>query len=195
MMMTRSSSRILLSLTAALWLVGAAAPAQAQSFVAPFIGFDFGGDAQCPQITDCEDKTLNGGLALGHMGAIFGFEEEFAYAKDFFGKTPDYSSSVLTVMSSAMLTPRLRPIRPYFLVGMGLIKTNVDFNADSLLTNHNNSLGWNIGGGVMIGTKHVAVRGDVRFFHALMGPDILGFTIADNKLDFGRACAGLVFGF
>jgi hypothetical protein len=194
-MMTRSSSRILLSLTAALWLVGAAAPAQAQSFVAPFIGFDFGGDAQCPQITDCEDKTLNGGLALGHMGAIFGFEEEFAYAKDFFGKTPDYSSSVLTVMSSAMLTPRLRPIRPYFLVGMGLIKTNVDFNADSLLTNHNNSLGWNIGGGVMIGTKHVAVRGDVRFFHAFQGLDILGFTIADNKLDFGRASAGLVFGF
>src|SRR5690349_12785404 len=100
MMNTRSSSSstIVRLAAVALLLLGSAAPAHAQSFVAPFIGFDFSGDAKCPQITDCQDKTLNGGLALGHMGAIFGFEEEFAYAKDFFGSSPDYSSSVLTVM-------------------------------------------------------------------------------------------------
>jgi hypothetical protein len=194
--MKQSSYRVLLFAVTAI-LFGSAAPARAQGFIAPFVGYNFGGDAKCPEITQCEDKAINGGIALGHMGPLFGFEEEFGYANDFFGNAPGFSSSVLTVMSSVMITPQLRPIRPYFLVGMGLIKTDVELNATSLLSNSHNSWGWDIGGGVMIGSKHVAVRGDIRFFHSFQDVEVpsLGITLPDTKLDFGRASAGLVIGF
>ena len=175
-------------------LLGSAQQARAQGFIAPFAGFNFGGDAQCPEITDCEDKRLNGGIALGRMGPIFGFEEEFAYTRDFFGSAPGLSSSVLTVMSSLMITPQLRPIRPYFAVGVGLIRTNVELNAASLLGGGQNSFGWNIGGGLIIGSKHVGLRGDIRFLHAFDDLELLGIPLSDTDLDFGRASVGLYLG-
>lgn len=42
---------------------------------------------------------LNVGVAVGALGSVIGFEEEVAYAKDFFGKAPGLSSSVLTLMT------------------------------------------------------------------------------------------------
>lgn len=90
---------------------GLSTAARAQSFVSPLIGFDFGGDASCPNITDCTDKKLNAGVALGAMGTFFGAEEEFAYAKNFFGDAPGLSSSVLAVMSNVMLVPNIGPVR------------------------------------------------------------------------------------
>src|SRR6202035_4247758 len=85
--------------------LGLANEARAQGFISPFIGYDFGGDATCPQITNCQDNKLNYGVALGSMGSILGFEEELAYAKDFFGNAPGLSSSVLTLMSNIMVVP------------------------------------------------------------------------------------------
>src|SRR6478752_7198056 len=112
----------------ALMLVGRAAPVRAEGFVSPFVGYNFGGDSGCPQISNCDDKRLNAGVAIGALGSIFGFEEEFGYAKDFFGSAPNLDSSVLTVMSNLMLVPNLGPVRPYALVGLGLVKTHVSFN-------------------------------------------------------------------
>src|SRR5438477_7876558 len=95
--------------------------ARAEGFISPLIGFNFGGDAACPAVQGCEDKRMNFGVALGATGNIFGFEEEFGYARDFFGSAPTLKSSVLTVMSSVMLAPKIGPVRPYFLTGVGLI--------------------------------------------------------------------------
>ena len=172
-----------------------AAPARAQQgFISPLIGYNFGGDAACPTIDNCQDKRLNVGASVGVMGNLLGFEEEFAYAKDFFGTAPNLSSSVLTVMSNAMIVPKLGPVRPYLLAGLGLIKTHVEFTPASVLTADNNNLGWNVGGGLMVAVvPHVAVRGDIRYFHSFQDADVLGLTIKNAKLDFGRAAAGLVF--
>ena len=168
----------------------------ADSFVNPFVGFNFGGDAGCPSISNCEDKKLNAGVSLGTMGALFGFEEEFAYAKNFFGDAPGLDSSVLTVMSNAMLVPNVGPIRPYALVGLGLIKTHVSLTPSSVLTSDNNSLGWDIGGGVNIFfSNHAGVRGDVRYFHSFQDLNLLGLSLSDTKLDFGRASVGIIFKF
>jgi opacity protein-like surface antigen len=170
--------------------------ARAQGFVSPFIGYDFGGDSSCPQVTGCEDKRLNLGVGLGVMGNVFGFEEEFAYAKDFFGTAPLLSSSVLTVMSNLMIIPNVGPVRPYLTGGLGLIKTHVDLNTlGTVFSADNNNFGWNVGGGVMVlFNKHVGVRGDIRYFHAFqtfeVGPINLG--LAGEKLDFGRASAAFV---
>jgi opacity protein-like surface antigen len=177
-------------------IVGAPTQARAQAFVSPFIGYDFGGDASCPQITNCENKKLNFGVSLGTMGRVLGFEEELAYAKDFFGTAPSLSSNVLTLMSNAMIIPKIGPVRPYALAGLGLIKTHVEFTPSSVLTSNNNNLGWDVGGGVaaFFGT-HAGVRGDIRYFHAFQDLNALGFTLSDTKLDFGRASVGLVLTF
>jgi opacity protein-like surface antigen len=177
-------------------LAGAAPNAQAQGFISPFIGYNFGGDSGCPKISNCQDKRLNAGVGLGVMGSILGFEEEFAYAKNFFGGAPNLSSSVLTVMSNLMIVPAIGPIRPYVLAGVGLIKTHIDFTASSLLTDDNNNFGWDVGGGLMIfPVEHVGVRGDIRYMHAFQDLKVRGFTLGDTKLNFGRASAAVVFRF
>jgi opacity protein-like surface antigen len=174
---------------------GWAGAARAQGYIAPLIGFNFGGDANCPQITGCEQKRLNYGIGLGKMGNVFGFEEEFAYAKDFFGSAPTLNSSVLTVMSNAMFVPNIGPIRPYALVGLGLIKTHVELTPISLLTTDNNNFGWDIGGGVIIGGAHIGVRGDIRYFHSFQDQTIAGFVLSNPQLNFGRASAALMLMF
>ena len=132
----------------ALMLVASSA-ADAQGFISPFIGYNFGGDAGCPEISNCEDKKSNFGVSFGTAG-IIGFEEELAYAKNFFGKTPGASSSVLTLMSNVMVAPRIGPARPYALIGVGLIKSHVEATLGSLASIDNNNFGWDIGGGLML---------------------------------------------
>jgi len=172
-----------------------AAGASAQGFVSPFIGYDFGGDSSCPQVTGCEDKRLNLGLGLGVMNNVVGFEEEFAYAKDFFGTAPQLSSSVLTVMSNLMIVPNVGPVRPYVTGGLGLIKTHVDLNSPgTVFSSDNNNFGWNVGGGVMVlFNGRIGVRGDIRYFHSFQNFDVGPIvSISGEKLDFGRASVGFV---
>jgi opacity protein-like surface antigen len=176
--------------------VMAPAPARAEGFLSPLIGYDFGGDSGCPDITGCENKHLNVGVSVGGVGRVIGTELELAYARNFFGDIPGASSSVLTFMASAMLAPRFGPVQPYALVGLGLVKAHVEFSATSLLDSTSNHFGWDVGGGLNVfPARHVGVRGDVRYFHAFQDLEILGLTLGATKLDFGRAAAGLVFRF
>jgi opacity protein-like surface antigen len=178
-------------------LLGVPGRARAEGFISPLIGFNFGGDAACLSIQGCEDKRLNFGLALGAAGNVFGFEEEFAYARDFFGTAPTLKSSVVTVMSNVMLAPKVGPVRPYFLTGVGLIKTHVDLTIATILTTDDSNFGWDIGGGVMVTVApHVGVRGDIRYFHTFQDLGLMGFSLgANQKLDYGRAAAAVNFTF
>jgi opacity protein-like surface antigen len=170
-------------------------PAAAQGFISPFIGFDYGGDSGCPTATDCEEKHSNLGVAGGKLGAIAGAEVEFAYARDFFGDTPGVDSSVLTLMTNVIVGPRIGVIRPFVLGGVGLIKSEVELTAGSLLDSSNN-FGWNIGGGVMLMFgDHVGVRGDIRKFKSFQDVGLLGFSLSEVKLTYNRASAGLVLAF
>jgi opacity protein-like surface antigen len=169
--------------------------AAAQGFISPFIGFNYGGDSGCPTATNCEDKHSNLGVSGGKLGAIGGGEFEFGYAKNFFGDTPGVDTSVLTLMGNVILGPKFGFVRPFVLGGVGLIKSHVELTAGSLLDSSNN-FGWDIGGGVMIMFgDHVGVRGDLRRFQSFQNQTILGFSLADEKLKFNRATAGLVLGF
>jgi opacity protein-like surface antigen len=170
--------------------------AEAQGFISPLLGYDFGGDSGCPEITGCEEKKLNFGVGLGSLGSVLGGELDLSYAKNFFGDAPGYSSSVLTVMGNILLAPKFGPVRPYGSGGVGLIKSNVDFTPTSLLDSSNNDFGWNIGGGLMIFVgDRIGIRGDIRHFHSFQDLEILGFSLSDTKLDFGRASAALIFKF
>ena len=170
--------------------------AHAQGFISPFIGFDFGGDSGCATASGCEDKNSNIGVAFGTMGRVAGFEAEFGYARDFFGEIPGASSNVLTFMTNLMIAPRIGPVRPYVLGGVGLFKTHVEFDAIGLLETNNNSFGWDFGGGLMVFFgDHIGVRGDLRRFSTFKERSILGFDISNERLGFNRAAAALVLAF
>ena len=179
-----------------LLLAAAPSAAQAQGFISPFVGFDFGGDSGCQTATDCEDKNSNIGVSVGAMGSLIGFEAEIGYARDFFGDTPGVSSNVLTFMSNLMVGPRIGPVRPYVLGGVGVIKTRVELTAPSLLETSNNSFGWDMGGGLMVlFGEHIGVRGDLRWFGTFEDREFLGVDLANEKLNFQRAAAALVLAF
>jgi opacity protein-like surface antigen len=175
------------------FLACTAIEARAQGFFSPFIGYDYGGDSLCANFTGCEQKKLNIGFSFGKLGKAGGFEEEIAWAKDFFGSTPSGSdSNVLTVMSNFMIAPKIGPVRPYGLFGVGLMKAHVDLNPVNVISFSNNMFAWDLGGGLMVlFGDHVGIRGDIRHFHSFQ--DFLGLPIgSDTKLNFGRASAALV---
>jgi opacity protein-like surface antigen len=181
---------------AALFVLGMAPHASAQAYISPFIGYNFGGNSGCPEVSSCEDKRRNLGVAFGSIGSVFGSEAEFSYIDNFFGDIPGTSSHVLTFMGNVMFAPKFGVLQPYGLVGLGLIKTHAEVSLGGLLESDNNHFGWDIGGGV-IGYfgDHFGVRGDLRYFHAFQDLELLGIPIADAKLDFGRLSGGVVFKF
>ena len=170
--------------------------AAAQGYIAPFVGYDFGGDAKCPDISNCEDRKSNLGVAIGKFGPIAGIEEEFAYAKNFFGEAPGLKSNVLTLMTNVMVGPRILIVRPYGVIGARLIKAHMEFTPAGLLDTSNNGFGWNIGGGMIVGGRHIGIRGDIRYFHSFKDLTFAGVSFGgDTKLDYGRATAALFLGF
>jgi opacity protein-like surface antigen len=191
---TRFSQALLLALT--LGLIGASAqPASAQVFLSPIVGYNYGGDSGCPSLTGCEDKNLNIGIAFGNYGTLFGLEEEFAYAKDFYGNTPSYESSVATLMTNFLVSPNMGSVKPYGLIGIGLIKSNVEFGQLNNLTSNLNTIAWDLGGGLAWQmSDRFGVRGDIRFFRAMKDREIFGIQATGSKIEFSRIGAGfLVF--
>jgi len=190
-----SVSTLLLTL---LISISSAAPARAQGFVSPFIGYNFGGDSGCVEITNCEDKNLNWGVGVGALGSIFGGELEFAFIPDFFGESNTQSSSVFTLMGNFMLAPRFGPVQPYGTIGLGLIKSHAELTLSGLVQSDedNNDFGWNVGGGMFIFFgDHFGIRGDIRYFHAFSALEFAGFNLGETKLDYGRFSGALAVKF
>jgi hypothetical protein len=174
--------------------LASAASARADGFISPWIGYNFGGDsANCLALNNCEDKRNNYGVSVGAMGSIFGGEVDFGYAPDFFGKTPSNSNAVLTLMSNLMLIIPAGPIRPYGIVGLGLIRPHGQFNS-SLTDVSQNTLGYDIGGGINIFFLHsLGLRGDVRHMHTFQ--DVTLGVFQSQPLDFWRGSVGVTFRF
>lgn len=188
--------RAVLALAATALVVLSPARAEAQGFISPFIGFDYGGDSGCPTASDCEDKHSNIGVSGGKLAALGGVEVEFNYARNFFGDTPGISANVLTLMTNVIAGPKVGPVRPFVLGGLGLIKTRAEFTGESLFDTSTNNFGWNLGGGLMVMFgDHIGVRGDLRRFKSFGDHGILGFSLSHEKLTFNRATAGLVLAF
>jgi opacity protein-like surface antigen len=196
---TRRGSLIALFVAVFLFAAGARS-AQAQGFISPFYGYNFGGDAGCPEITNCQDKRTDYGVSFGALGNIVGFEAEIGYTSNFFGETAGNTSNVLTFMGNFMLAPKIGPVQPYGLAGIGLIRTTVESVGTS---NDQNQAGWDLGGGLMIFFgEHIGVRGDVRYYHSFQVLDFLNLpslpifgNLGGQKLDYGRAAAAVVFKF
>jgi hypothetical protein len=179
---------------ASLLLFLASAPARADGFIVPFVGYNFGGDSgNCPSLTDCAEKRLNFGVAFGSMGTAVGFEQDISYAKNFFGEEPGADNSVFSAMSNLIIGPGVGPVRPYFVAGVGLIRPHVSSLLGSVTGVGRNSLGYDFGGGLTGMFGPVGIRGDIRHFKTMQSVDFLIFT--GQKLDFWRASGGLMLTF
>ena len=174
------------------------APARADGFITPFIGYNFGGDsANCATLTSCQEKHTNFGLSMGTTGSVVGFELDLAYAKNFFAETPGSESNVFTGMTNLVIGIPTGPVQPYVLGGIGLVRSHVSLNPTQLSA-EKNAFGLDIGGGVnLFLTKGVGIRGDLRHLHTLQDVSVLhlGSIVSGQKLDFNRASVGLTLKF
>ena len=181
---------------AALLVLGTSTQARAQGFISPFIGYNFGGDSGCEEISNCENRSRNLGFAMGTIGSVVGGEFELNFIDNFFGDRTDVSSNVFTFMGNVMFAPKVGAVQPYVLTGLGVMKTHVELTVPGLLEANNNHLAWDIGGGIMgFFTPHFGIRGDLRYFHAFQDLEILGLNIADTKMDYGRVSGAVIFKF
>ena len=183
-----------LAAAAALLLALTPRPARADGFFIPFIGYNYGGDStNCDSLTNCNDHHTNYGVAVGKMGKVFGLEEDFSYASDFFGETPGQNNAVFTLMTNLIAGIGTGHIQPYAVGGVGLMRTKVSLNPVDLGADQN-MVGWDLGFGLGIYfSKSVGIRGDLRKFHSFESFDLL--FLNGQKLDFWRGSVGLALRF
>jgi opacity protein-like surface antigen len=202
----------MLTLTLAGFAV-AAAPSRASAdwLFTPFLGANFGGNANFGDFNDFDDefeRRVDFGASLGWMGnGIAGFEVDFGWSPNFFENTAgtgdfDFGdSNVTTLMANLVVGAPIGGqsgpgIRPYGSAGLGLIRSHVDGGGlfDDL---DSNDLGFNIGGGVHgFFNDNIGIRGDLRYFRSLQDnePDD-EFDLALSDFDFWRATVGVTFRF
>jgi hypothetical protein len=195
-----ASTRVIAAL-AAVVITLAPAPARADGFFIPFLGVNFGGDSGKEFSEAFETNQFNWGASLGWMGGgVFGFEGDFGYSPDFYGKTDAGGSGAFTATANVLLGLPFGGqqgfgVRPYGLVGVGLLSSTSDFGTPEI---DENNVTWSAGGGLMLffGTR-AGLRFDVRYFRTFDDLEILGIPIAQSpgKVDFTRGSLGLVLRF
>ena len=102
----------------------------------------------------------------------------------------------MTLMSNVLIAPKIGPVRPYVLGGIGLIRVTSTTMLANIVVSDSNNVGYDIGGGLMIFLgRHVGIRGDVRGYRSLQDLKVFGLLVPGTKLQFGRAAGGVVFVF
>jgi len=181
-----------------------AAPAQAQWVISPYVGMNVAGDVE-------HGKGGPGG-SVSHLGGRFGFELDFQRYQHFFkdsevspldpaappnctgavGPCTDIDTDAMGFMGNVVVPIHIRGAarwRPYGTAGLGVIRawTNEEGRDQ-------NDFGFNGGGGLMFRLNgRLGLRGDVRYFRALVDEDKRGGVVS-NDYGFWRVTFGLTFG-
>ncbi len=189
--------------TALVAILLAPVPARADTLLIPFFGVNFGGDAGTEFSEAFDTSQFNWGVSFAFMGGgVFGFEGDIGFSPDFYGKTDVGGSNVLTATGNLVLGIPFGGqqgfgVRPYGLVGAGLLKSKSDFGT-GVAEIDENDLTWSAGGGILLffGTR-AGIRFDVRYFKTFDDLEILGIPIAQSpgKIDFTRTSLGFVLRF
>jgi hypothetical protein len=195
-----------LLMISALTLTLLPATASAQNwFFSPFVGANFGGNADFGDFPDDDDeveKRLDFGATLGWNPRVVGWEVDFGWSPNFFEDTAGDAnfefgdSNVTTIMGNLLISaPVGSPFRPYGSAGLGLIRANISSAGGLFNDLATNDLGVNFGGGLAGQfSDAVGIRADLRYFRSLQDAE------ADNDLDlslgsfdFWRGTVGLTF--
>ena len=181
----------------------AAGAARADTLIVPFVGVNFGGDSGSEFLNAADASRFNWGASFAWMGAgVVGVEGDIGYSPDFFGKTDAGGSSVLTFTGNLLLGVPFGGqsgfgIRPYALVGIGMVRPDGDAFAGEEIFGENR-ISWDFGGGLMVFfATHVGIRADVRYFRTFEAVDFLETEAVDGagNLDFTRGSVGFVLRF
>ena len=197
MSLTRS-----LGLTILIGLV-TAAPARADGRLIPFLGANFGGNSGKELASAIDANRIDWGASFAFMsGGVLGLEGDIGQSPDFYGKTSVGKSSVLTATGNFLIGVPIGGqkgfgFRPYFLAGVGVIRSNLDAFGNSSGVD-TNSAAWDIGGGAMfIFSNHVGQRGDLRYFRTFNSVDFgpIDVSVGTSRINFARASGGLILRF
>ena len=177
--------------------------ARADVLLIPFFGVNFGGDSGKEFSEAFDTSQYNWGASIAFMGGgVFGFEGDFGFSPDFYGKTDVGGSNVFTATGNLILGIPFGGqqgfgVRPYGVVGAGMLRSKSDFGTGIAEIDENN-VTWSAGGGVLVffGTS-AGIRFDVRYFRTFDDLEILGVPIAESpgKIDFTRGSLGFVLRF
>ena len=195
-----------LLMISALSLMLLPASAQAQSwFFSPYIGGNFGGNADFgdfPDDDDAVERRMDFGATLGWNPSVVGFEIDLGYSPNFFEDTAgdrnfDFGDSNVTTLMTNLLfsAPLGSPVRPYLSTGLGLMRANVSGGEGLFNDLSTNDLGFNIGAGLNGQfSDSVGIRGDLRYFRSLQDnePDN-DFDLSLGSFNFWRGTVGLTF--
>jgi len=200
---TRLRRCVLLTVTGVAWI---AAPAHAQWVIAPYVAANVAGDV--------ERGKGGPGVSIGYLGHRLGFEFDFQRYQHFFkdsevspldpaappnctgavGPCTDIDTDAMGFMGNVVVPIPTRHAprwRPYGTAGVGAIHSWTEEQNDRSQGN----FGANVGGGVMyLLSKHVGLRGDLRYFRAFVDqdkPDGVYF----KDYGFWRAAFGVTLGF
>lgn len=175
-------------------ILSSSAPAYADGFISPWIGANF-----AQEIGD--GRTAIGFTGGGMGGGVFGAEFDFGYSPSFFGEDNVFGdNNVVTMMGNLILGIPFGGqvgggVRPYGSGGLGLIRSSAE-DLLSLETFTENTLGWNLGGGIMgYFGDHFGIRGDLRYFRTIGLDELLGghFEAGTDSINFWRVSVGVVF--
>lgn len=194
-----------------LFLMGTPGRASADWLLTPFIGANFGGNADFGSFDDFDDefeRRVDMGASLGWMGGgIVGFEVDFGWSPNFFENTVGPGnfefgdSNVTTLMGNVLVGIPVGGqtglgVRPYATGGIGLIRGHID--GDEFFNDlDSNNLGFNVGAGLNgFFTDNIGIRGDIRYFRTLSETEADdAFDLALSDFDFWRATVGLTIRF
>lgn len=181
-------------------IVTTPAGAFADWFINPFIGAKFRGQTNAVNL---EDGASNTKLTIGVSGAIlseevFGVEAEFGYSPRFFERSGGSGlvarSNVATLTGNVLVALPKRitqdSLRPYGVVGVGLIHIGID-DLLGILPVDTNLLGINVGAGA-IGrlTNRTSLRFEVRHFRTAAREEA-DLPFSGTRLSFWRASIGI----
>lgn len=162
-------------------VLAAPSSARADIVLTPFVGVNFGGD------TPKTPLAFGGGVTF--VGRSIGLEIEATRTNDFFN---DGGTNVSLLTASLVGGADLpgKGVKPYFLAGAGLLRTNTAFE-DILDDTSYNNFAIMLGGGLnAYFTDHLGLRGDIRYYRRLERPSSLGVIPIASNFDFWRATVG-----
>jgi hypothetical protein len=96
-------------------------------------------------------------------------------------------------MGNNVVTDPWHAVRPFVLVGLGLLHTDLQ-PVRNVSPSTATDLGMDVGGGVSGSVaRHIALRGDVRFFRSFRSSEYHGLAL--TQLRFWRVAGGVSFVF
>jgi outer membrane protein with beta-barrel domain len=185
----------------ALLLKPAAASAEFQ--VKPFLGLTFGAATTLVDAAAGSDsRHVAIGVSAIYLGEIFGVEAEVSQVPKFFQRSDaDLTlNSVINTVSGSVIVALPRrmsgySLRPYAVVGFGLLHARTDTAARSAFDVTSNMGAIDLGGGVTgFVSDRIGIGWDLRYFRRVSGgpAPTTGLVFGEPQLSFWRAYMAVV---